>query len=91
MVVLLAIVAAVIAFSAVMAVALGRAAAGADREMEIDRERELARLHRRSRLTVLPGGYAGWSRAHATISREPSTTVPSSSTSVGTQRFPVSS
>jgi len=35
-------------------------------------------------------GYVALCSAQATISREPSTTVPSSSTSVGTMRLPVS-
>ena len=91
MIVLAAILATVVLFSAVVAVALGRAAAYADRDMEAARERERFRREQRARLTVLRGGYAGCSRAQATISREPSTTVPSSSTSAGTHRFPVSS
>lgn len=86
MIVLVAIGAAVIFFSAVIAIALGRAAAYADRDMELQRREELARRERRSRIS-----YAGWSRAQSAIARDPSTTVPSSSTRVGTQRFPVSS
>jgi hypothetical protein len=90
-IVLAAILAAVVSFSALLAVALGRAAAYADRDMEIDRERERVSSERRARLTVVRGGYAGCSRAQSTIACEPSTTVPSSSTSAGTKRFPVSS
>jgi hypothetical protein len=87
-IVLIAIGATVILFAAVVAIALGRAAALADEDMELQHRRELAR---RERLSVAGGGYAGCSRAQSVIAREPSTTVPSSSTSVGTQRFPVSS
>jgi len=72
--------------SATLAIALGRAAARADRDMDD----QLA--ERRSRaLTLLRQNYAGLSPAQSTIARDPSITVPSSNSSVGTQRLPVSS
>jgi hypothetical protein len=70
------------AFITTLAIALGRAAAHGDDELESMLERHLA-VRRQS--------YAGLARDQSTISREPSITVPPSSTSVGTQRFPVSS
>lgn len=89
MIIAVAAVATWLGCCAVIALALSRAAALADRDME-SQARQLQR-ERGPRLRLLNGGYAGWPSAHATISREPSITVPSSSTSVGTQRFPVSS
>ena len=78
--------AAVFFMAGTLAVAMSRAAAQADEELD----ELLAR-----RMGAAPGpsneSYAGFDFAQATISCEPSITVPSSSTSVGTQRLPVSS
>jgi hypothetical protein len=69
------------------AIALGRVAHRADQELEstLCEERRLAAA------VMLRDDYAGFARAQSTIARESSITAPSSSTSVGTQRFPVSS
>jgi hypothetical protein len=78
---------AVVVLIAVFTVALARAAGQADR----DTAELLAEGWPELRDSSIAEGYPGFASAHATISREPSTTVPSSSTSVGTQRLPVSS
>jgi hypothetical protein len=76
-----------VGLAAVLMLALARTAARADAEVELMLSELIAGEHevadRRS--------YAGFAAAHSTIAREPSITVSSSSTSVGTQRFPVSS
>jgi hypothetical protein len=74
-------------FGATLMIALGRVAARAD-ELH---DSLLAEERSASSITVLRQTYAGLTRAQLTIARESSITVPSSSTSVGTQRLPVSS
>jgi hypothetical protein len=77
----------VMLLGATFAIALGRVAARADEEFD-----SLLAAERASPANTAPReSYAGWARAQSTIARESSITVPSSRTSVGTQRFPVSS
>jgi hypothetical protein len=78
---------AVLSSGAIVAVAMGRVAARADAELDELLSRRLGTLAARE----LHESYAGFALAQRAISRDPSTTVPSSSTSVGTQRLPVSS
>ena len=86
MIFILALVFTGVGFAVTFAVALGRAAALGDRDMAslpMERLAQSIAPHRQS--------YAGFARAQSTISLEPSMTLPSSSTSVGTQRLPVNS
>jgi hypothetical protein len=68
---------------ALLIVAMGKVAARVDAELEEIFARRISGTANDS--------YAGLALAQATISLEPSTTVPPSRTSVGTQRLPVSS
>jgi hypothetical protein len=77
----------VMCLSGTLAIALARTAGAADREAE----ERLAEYDAAPHITVTHRVYAGFVPAHSTIARESSITVPSSSTNVGTQRFPVSS
>jgi hypothetical protein len=88
-IVIVALGLAAMGFGAMLVFALGRVAAHADREAE----ELVASLGTEVRLPPIPtlDGYAGFSRAHATIACDSSITAPSSRTSVGTQRLPVSS
>jgi hypothetical protein len=86
-IVIVAVGVAAMGFSATLVFALGRVAARADRDMD----ELLAALRASPTRRARDQAYAGLARAHATIACESSITVPSSSTSVGTQRFPVSS
>jgi hypothetical protein len=78
---------AVLASGAIMVLAMGRVAGRADEELD---ELLAIRLGATS-ARELHESYAGLAFAQPVISRDPSTTVPSSRTSVGTQRLPVSS
>lgn len=86
-----------LALTALFVAALLRASAHADRASEGPstpapaprRSGSSARARRRAP-AVSYAGFAGLAWAQATISREPSTTLPSSRTSVGTIRLPVS-
>jgi hypothetical protein len=75
------------AFGSLVVVALAHTAARADDELHD----LLARRLGASAMRVQRDSYAGLAFAQATISPEPSIAVPSSSSSVGTQRLPVSS
>ena len=76
----------VMGFGALLAVALGRAAALADERSDV------VLSERRANPTVVGyrQTYAGFVRAQSTISWEASIAEPSSSTSVGPRRLPVS-
>jgi hypothetical protein len=74
-------------FCALMVLALSRVAARADEDLDEIVVRRLGASAAREQHE----SYAGLALAHATISPEPSITVPSSRSSVGTQRLPVSS
>ena len=78
---------AVLVSGAIIVLAMARVAARADAELDELLARRLGSAGTSETLE----SYAGLARAQPAISREPSTTVPSSSRSVGTQRLPVSS
>ena len=80
----------VVVLTTVFVIALGITAARADEDLD----RQLAERRRRPPLPDAclpdsPESYTGLAWAQATISGDPSTTVSSSRTSVGTMRFPV--
>jgi hypothetical protein len=86
-----------LALMALFVAALVRASAHADRALEdpssvssSTRWTDSPAKTRRRTPAVSYAGFAGLAWAQATISREPSTKLPSSRTSVGTMRFPVS-
>jgi hypothetical protein len=85
--VIVASVLGVMGFGAVLVLALGRVAALADE----DSERILAERRASPSIAAYRQSYAGFAWAQSTIAREPSIADPSSRTSVGTQRLPVSS
>jgi hypothetical protein len=72
---------------ALMVLSLSHAAARADEELDEILARRIGASAEREQHE----SYAGLAFAQATISPEPSITLPSSRTSVGTQRLPVSS
>jgi len=86
-IVLVAAVLGAVGLTTMFALALGRTAAIADEQVD----RMLAQRRERPTVRGYRQSYAGFARAHSTIARESSITVPSSRTNVGTQRLPVSS
>jgi hypothetical protein len=87
MVIIVVLGIAAMALGATFVVALGRVARRADEQIES----ALARERAAAAVTLLRERYWGLARAHSTMARESSITLPSSRTSVGTQRLPVSS
>ncbi len=85
---------ALLGLSTILALALGKAASRGD--ADLDRFELRSKLHARDlrehpAIGMRRESYAGLALAQSTIAREPSSTVPSSSRSAGTQRSPVSS